>query len=95
MTVEIETLWRAPVGESAVVVGLELTGFITGAAGKLGPFEVAVLEGDAFKVGVFTCWHKAVTTNCPRRIMTRRTPRINFIVFSFVTPVAVVCRQVA
>ena len=77
---------RAPVGGSVVIVGLELTEFITGAAGKVGPTGVIVLEA-GFKVGVLICWHNAETTNCPRRIMTRRNPHSNFIVvFSFVDP---------
>ena len=40
---EMELLRRAPVGESVVVTGLELTGFITGAA-KVGAFEVGVFD---------------------------------------------------
>jgi hypothetical protein len=77
---------RAPVGGSVVIVGLELTEFITGAAGKVGPTGVIVLEA-GFKVGVLICWHNAETTNCPRRVMTTRNPHSNFIVvFSFVTP---------
>ena len=43
VTVEIETPRRAPLGESVVVTGLELTGFITGAA-KVGAFEVGVFD---------------------------------------------------
>lgn len=56
-----------------VIVGLELTEFITGAAGKVGPTGVIVLEA-GFKVGVLICWHNAETTNCPRRVMTTRNP---------------------
>ena len=41
--VEMELLRRALVGESVVVTGLELTGFITGAA-KVGAFEVGVFD---------------------------------------------------
>jgi hypothetical protein len=40
VSVEMETPRRAPAGESVVVVGLELIGFITGAAGKTGAFDV-------------------------------------------------------
>ena len=43
VTVEIETPRRAPLGESVVVTGLELTGFITGVA-KVGAFEVGVFD---------------------------------------------------
>jgi hypothetical protein len=43
VTVEMELLRRALVGESVVVTGLELTGFITGAA-KVGAFEVGVFD---------------------------------------------------
>jgi hypothetical protein len=39
----MELLRRAPLGESVVVTGLELTGFITGAA-KVGAFEVGVFD---------------------------------------------------
>jgi hypothetical protein len=42
---------RAPVGESVVIVGLELTEFTTGATGKVGPTGVIVFEA-GFKVGV-------------------------------------------
>ena len=41
--VEMEVPRRAPVGESVVVAGLELTGFITGAT-KVGAFEVDVVD---------------------------------------------------
>jgi hypothetical protein len=41
--VEMEVPLRAPVGESVVVAGLELTGFITGAE-KVGAFEVDVVD---------------------------------------------------
>ena len=72
-----------------VVVGLELTGFITGVAGKVAPLEVSVLEVVEFKVGVFT-WHNAEMTNCPSRTVTRRNLCSNFmVVFSFVAPVDV------
>ena len=40
VTVEMETPRRAPVGESVVVDGLELIGFITGAAGRVAAFDV-------------------------------------------------------
>ena len=40
VTVEMDTPRRAPVGESVVVEGLELIGFITGAAGKVAAFDV-------------------------------------------------------
>jgi hypothetical protein len=84
--VEMELPRRAPVGESVVIVGLELTEFTTGATGKVGPTGVIVFEA-GFKVGVLICWHNAETTNCPSRVMTRRNPHSNFIVvFSFVAP---------
>jgi hypothetical protein len=40
VTVEMETPRRAPVGESVVVDGLELIGFIIGAAGRVAAFDV-------------------------------------------------------
>jgi hypothetical protein len=36
----METPRRAPVGETVVVDGLELIGFITGAAGRVAAFDV-------------------------------------------------------